>query len=100
MVVQRLEADPDVFGLEKTTKQGISCGNEQLVDGVCPDNVPAAISIDATVGYQRFDEMSPYELMTDQATLDYMANERCGLSEVARFVTFNHPGADVRDILC
>jgi len=28
MEVQHLEADLDIFGLEKTVKQGISCGNE------------------------------------------------------------------------
>ena len=100
MVVQRLEADLDVFRLEKTTKQGISCGNKQLIDGVRPDNVPAAVSIDIAMGYQRLDEMPPYELVTEQATLDDMANERCGPSEAARSVTFNHSGADVRDILC
>ena len=85
MIVQRLEADLDVFGLEKTTKQGMSCGNEQLVDSVCPDNVPAAVSIDAAMGYQRLDEMPPYELVTEQATLDNSRDVSTGSYRVEKF---------------
>ena len=70
--VQSLEADPDIFGLEKTTRQCVSCGNEELIDGTVPENIGIVMtSMVLVVRCRRLDEMQPHKLM-----IEHTANER------------------------
>ena len=96
------EAGLDVLRFEKSLKDSVSRSGEQLVDRVGPDGFGGGVVTGTIVVVGQWpDEVSPHEVVVEQAPLDEISNERCPANKAKSLTAENRAAFPIYEkVLC